>query len=132
MYVFKQHSQIPAAGHGIAAYQFTDPLPVDGAAYYRIRQVDLDGALSYSRIVSVRSASHIAFRAWPNPAGQAVTVELDPGQVGRRIRLVSSVGIVLQEINVTERVFSVSLDGYPAGIYLLHTADGKMVKLVKE
>ncbi len=130
--LFYHLAEVPAAGRGITAYQFPDPLPVNGIAYYRIRQVDLDGAFSYSSIVSVRAAGGIALRAYPNPTREAVTVELDPAYAGSRVRLVSIAGVVLQEITVKEPVFSIPLDGYPAGMYLLHTADGKVVRMVKE
>ncbi len=130
--VFRRVAEIPAAGQGIAAYRFTDPLPVSGTAYYRIRQVDLDGSFSFSRIVSIRATAIATLKAYPNPARGSVTIELDDVHAGSQVKLVTPAGILLQQITIKERVFTISLGGYPAGMYLLHTSDGKVVKLIKE
>jgi hypothetical protein len=67
-------------------------------------------------------------KAWPNPVRGSVTVGLGDD----RVWLVSTAGVVLQEVTVREPVFSIPLDGFPAGIYLLHTADDKVVRVTKE
>lgn len=135
---FSVVAEVPAAGQGIAAYQVTDPIPVSGMAYYRIRQVDLDGSFSFSRIVGIygtagTQATGIAtLKAYPNPARGTVTVELDDVHTGSQVKLVTPAGVLLQQITVKERVFTISLYGYPAGMYLLHSDGARVVKLVKE
>ncbi len=130
--VFRRVAEIPAAGQGIAAYRFTDPLPVSGTAYYRIRQVDLDGSFSFSRIIGIHATAIATLKAYPNPARGPVTIEFDDVHAGSQVNLVTPAGTLLQRITIKERVFTISLDGYPAGIYLLRTSDGKTVKLLKE
>ncbi len=129
---FHAIATVPAHGDGAGRYRFTDPTAVLGHIYYRIRQVDRDGTFSHSRIISLHMQSQAVLKAYPNPARRSIVVELGAGLVGSRARLVSTAGVVLQEFTVKEPVFSIPLQGYPAGIYLLHTEDGKVVKVVKE
>lgn len=49
---------------GATAYQFTDPHPLPGANYYRLRLVDQDGSATYSKVVVVSfSKTKLHFRA---------------------------------------------------------------------
>lgn len=49
-------------------YSFVDERPLTGRNYYRLRQVDFDGASSHSRIVSVDQAGKVReVVAYPNP-----------------------------------------------------------------
>ncbi len=51
-------------------YTFTDTNPLFGVSYYRLRQVDFDGAFEYSRVVSVNvtgEGNQISASVYPNP-----------------------------------------------------------------
>ncbi len=51
-------------------YDFTDTNPLFGVSYYRLRQVDFDGAFEYSRVVSVNVTgedNQISASVYPNP-----------------------------------------------------------------
>ncbi|ODS80503.1 MAG: hypothetical protein ABS46_14060 [Cytophagaceae bacterium SCN 52-12] len=119
---------------GLVRYLFSDhsPAPAGGLTWYRLKMVDKDGSYELSRIISVKRGRGAELKAWPNPARETVTLELSAGHIGSRVQLVSMTGVVLQEVTVKERVLSIRLDGYPAGIYLLRIADGKVAKVVKE
>ena len=114
------------------AYAYTHSNPTQGQNYYRLKQTDFDGSYAYSPIRVLAFSRLAEVKAYPNPTREATTVELGAEQIGSRVRLVSTAGVVLQEITVKEPVLSIPLSGYPAGIYLLHTADGKVMKVVKE
>lgn len=63
-------AHIPGGPNGAyeRSYQHVDP---EGGAYYRIRQVDLDGNQQYSEVVAVADAPDpglASLRVWPNPA----------------------------------------------------------------
>ena len=54
-------------GNGLQSYTFIDPLFAQ-EAYYRLRQIDLDGTATYSKIVHLKAASSWAqWRIFPNP-----------------------------------------------------------------
>ncbi|QJX46348.1 T9SS type A sorting domain-containing protein [Hymenobacter taeanensis] len=74
-------------GHVVAAgtsttrlnYLFTDVEPAAGTAYYRLRQVDIDGKAQYSSVVTVASllpgkSASAGMRLYPNPAVSEVNV----------------------------------------------------------
>jgi hypothetical protein len=87
-------------------YRFTDPHPVRGNSYYRIRQTDNDGTESFSKIVSVTNLQGISgFVLSPNPAlaGQEIWVEgslQQTGQVG--VTIFSLSGQVLFQQNYSQ------------------------------
>jgi hypothetical protein len=58
-------------------YAWTDIDPINGMGYYRLRQVDLDGATKYSEIVTVvyRKGSN-TLTLYPNPAKDRIALEL--------------------------------------------------------
>ncbi len=121
-----------AGGTGSGPYSHTDPAPVLGRVYYRIRQVDRDGTFSYSRMISLAAEGRSKLFAYPNPARDRIMVELGPEYVGSQVRLFSPAGVVLQQIEVKEGILTFDISRYASGIYLLQLHDGKVVKLVKE
>ena len=49
-------------------YNTIDESPSPGINYYRLKQVDFDGTISYSQIVAVEISSSNVFYVMPNPA----------------------------------------------------------------
>lgn len=54
-------------------YRAFDKAPLSGTSYYRLQQVDVDGAFTYSPIATV-SFEATSFSVFPNPAGDWVNV----------------------------------------------------------
>jgi hypothetical protein len=129
---FGKIAAVGSLGNGIRQYSLTDPAVATGNVYYRVRQVDLDGSYSYSRIVSVSAPDGIQLRAYPNPTRDRVTVEVGAAYVGTRLRLINSAGVLLQQLNLSEPTTTLSIQHFTPGIYMLYTFDGKVVKLVRE
>ncbi len=70
---FDKIAQINGFGAGTTTetreYEFTDTESCDGVVYYRLQQVDIDGANSYSDIVALNCLkSKDALSVFPNPA----------------------------------------------------------------
>jgi len=57
-----------AVGSGNNEYSFIDKKLVSGINYYRLQTVDIDGRISYSKIVSVNMADKQLFSVFPNPS----------------------------------------------------------------
>ncbi|NJL77121.1 MAG: hypothetical protein HC892_21000 [Saprospiraceae bacterium] len=59
-------------------YKYYDQQPWLGVHYYRLKQLDNDGAFEYSNIVSVttKAAASFAFTLYPNPTKEGFTLEL--------------------------------------------------------
>lgn len=73
-----------AAGQStdLIAYQFADPIgSMNGVIYYRIKTVDQDGKVSYSKIVSLRLTGAVkGFNVYPNPFTSDLKVEVEAAQ----------------------------------------------------
>ena len=58
----------------ISRYSFNDQQPLDGRSYYRLKQVDIDGKFTYSKIESVRLEPEV-FHIYPNPAAEYIKID---------------------------------------------------------
>lgn len=114
------------------AYRFIDETPLSGTNYYRLKQLDYDGRYEYSHIQVVTFHVAAGIKAYPNPVSNHVTIELPVDYTGSKVRLFSVSGVELQQFVIDRPTFKIVLDKYPAGIYLLLTFDGRVIKLVKD
>lgn len=57
-------------------YQFIDTQARGRMAYYRLRQVDIDGTTNFSRIIAIDNRTLRPLNAYPNPVADHITVEL--------------------------------------------------------
>ncbi len=129
---FQVIGTVTAGATGSAHYSHTDPAPVFGRAYYRIRQIDFDGTFSYSRMISLASEGNNELFAYPNPMHDRATVELGTTYIGSTVSLVNSAGITLEQLEVKQATLNLDMQKYAPGIYLLRTSDGKVLKLIRE
>ncbi|MBC3538620.1 T9SS type A sorting domain-containing protein [Rufibacter sp. H-1] len=117
-------------------YAFTDHAAAAGTVYYRLRQVDFDGAFEYSKVISVSHATgavaQAAINVYPNPVTNGRVAVRFQEQVsgGATIRLSDMSGRVLhtQELSSVNSEVDMNLSGMNirAGIYLLSvTANGR-------
>ena len=76
---FSSVREVAAQGNSTAAtaYAATDAAPMAGLSYYRLRQVDLDGSVEYSPVVTVNlKAGYAPISCYPNPATDRLTLDL--------------------------------------------------------
>ena len=105
-------------------YQFTDE-QAGAENYYRIRQVDLDGAMAYSASVLLRKAGISKLGVYPNPATE--TVRLTLSAAAGTVRLLDVKGAVLYSSKVAGNILDLPVAAYPRGVYVIEfvTATGK-------
>ncbi len=101
------------------SYSFIDEKPLPGMNYYRLRQVDFDGAFEYSKVVSVDFQNLHEFeklvRAYPNPVTDFLHIEL-PAEGGFQVGLFDATGRRLLS-QTAPKHFDVR--HLPSGIYFL-------------
>jgi predicted outer membrane repeat protein len=112
-------------------YEFDDANPLRDVNYYRLRQVDFDGAEEYSEVVSVTGSTdwQSVLRVYPNPASGSLFVEMTGEEgVGRTLDMLSSVGHRVRSVPLgSGSTQQLSLDGLPAGVYsVLVKQDGRV------
>ncbi|MEL7377315.1 MAG: T9SS type A sorting domain-containing protein [Bacteroidota bacterium] len=84
-------------------YQFMDDQPLSGVSYYRLRQVDFDGATSYfgPRSVNMDKEDPSQIDVFPNPASEWLTISPLSDQI-QSLRLVDQQGRTVKQWNLQE------------------------------
>ncbi|WP_162910481.1 T9SS type A sorting domain-containing protein [Hymenobacter oligotrophus] len=71
------------AGHGNSArrheYSLVDEQPLAGVSYYRLKQIDNDGTVNYSPVLTVKNGRVADVAVYPNPVEDALNVRLSHG-----------------------------------------------------
>jgi hypothetical protein len=105
------------AGHGTTVqantYQYTSPYV--GAAYYRLRQVDLSGAITYSPVRSIGADAASSFSVYPNPT--TGNVSIIGGDTALPTTVVDGLGQTVLQLSAGQNM--VDMSGKPAGLYII-------------
>lgn len=111
--------------------------PLTGVKYYRLKQIDLNGHISYSNIIRFQGVNTgFSIKAYPNPAHGFINIHLEgvlspKGQVF----IMGLAGRVLKHQDITEADSKIDLSGLAAGLYILKYADGvhhSTIKIIKK
>lgn len=119
------------------SYTYVDKQPLNGNNYYRLVQVDNDGATSNlgERMLNFELSS-INVKVYPNPTVNKANITFAPGNY-QSISLNSLDGRVLQiqQISATQVNAEIDLAYYPAGVYFISvqgTHENTIRKIVKQ
>ncbi|GAB2838198.1 T9SS type A sorting domain-containing protein [Ferruginibacter profundus] len=131
--VFNSIAKIVAAGNSsqIKNYNFTDKDNNWIKAYYRLKQVDMDGRLSYSniRMINYCIPDAMEVTVFPQPASDVVTIVFNSDKNNFKISLCNSKGQLLLSDEVkNENKKQIKVSHLPDGIYsILLTSDKKSI-----
>lgn len=125
---FEEIGRLKGAGTTLQQrqYAFTDPHPLPGDNYYRLRQIDFDGNYSFSPYVFVEIETGTReIRMYPNPVvRQELTLEIisdEPGSL--ELQIFNLAGLLLGtyscEISEGHNLLSYNTERLPAGMYQL-------------
>ena len=107
--------------NGQKHYQFLDRQITNQTVYYKLKQVDLDGKFSFSKIVSVKSSLDFEpLVIYPNPVGQSETFTIESEQ---GYQIFNSKGMLLK--SGTEKTIKMDLE---KGVYFIKQNDSSEVK----
>ncbi|GAA4035960.1 hypothetical protein GCM10022409_21030 [Hymenobacter glaciei] len=119
------------AGTAPASYAFGDALAPSTLVYYRLRQVDRDGAATYSPVVAVRAATVAEapvtlLPAFPQPARHVLTVALTGPAQNVGLRLFDSLGREVARQHGHQPLTELDVSQLMPGLYYLvaHDANG--------
>lgn len=131
-------------GNGTTAdrktYSFEDENPMGGVNYYRLKQVDYDGAYEYSDIKNVRfdsrMSTNVTMGLYPNPANDYVSIELDGIQLDSKtmVRVFDKIGklVLVQDVDASNQL---NISELADGMYMIQAVNNDSViatkKLVK-
>jgi Secretion system C-terminal sorting domain len=122
---FKTMGSMRAAGKA-AVYQFSDDVLEKGIHYYRLKIVDGDGKVNYSKVISIENETILPrLNLYPNPAMDVLTIENVQNEA---VEIVNMVGQVVLYEKKVESILNIR--GLPSGVYWVRTG-GLMARFVK-
>ncbi|MEM7660070.1 MAG: T9SS type A sorting domain-containing protein, partial [Bacteroidota bacterium] len=140
--IFEPLGQVAGVGNStfVNEYQYFDESPVEGKAIYRLKQIDLGGAFSFSEQVEVTFESRKIGQmiAYPNPASRGMQVSVEftlPTAYSANVQLVAIDGrMVWNQLQILEGTgvnrIDVPTERLIPGMYLLsirNPADAEQV-----
>ncbi|MEP2374994.1 MAG: T9SS type A sorting domain-containing protein, partial [Ekhidna sp.] len=119
---FEEIGQLKAnnKSDGINAYEFSDTHPLNQVNYYRIKQVDFDGAFEHTRIEFVIiDGGKWEVNVYPNPTTDMLNIATTLRTSGR-MKVVDMFGkVVMDYPTVNDRVNSMDVSNLKTGVYQL-------------
>ena len=124
-----QVATVKASGNSAAAHTYHQ-LDLDGgAAFYRIKQVDIDGHFIYTNIIRTNcDIKKMSMVVYPVPAQNILNVVIKSDRyLKTQLMLIDGVGKIVQKINTTlfngSNSFTINLNGLSTGEYLIRSSD---------
>ena len=136
---FSAIAQVMGAGNSsfFHTYNEIDENPYNGISYYRLQQVDYDGAKSYSHIVVVSIEQNLKINIFPNPAVDVVNISFSEFKAGRLDYQVYNLSGKLMSQGFTEvnkGISHIRLDeihNLQPGAYFLRVSNAKGISYVE-
>jgi type IX secretion system substrate protein len=126
---FQTIGTVPATGNSSIPvnYSFTDPNPLSGMNYYRLKMVNQDGSELYSPIKSINFTTSMAVTCsiYPNPATDRIQVVLSNTNSPIYVSITSMQGAVLRKTNSgSSNSVLIPVHDLARGIYLVEVSTG--------
>jgi hypothetical protein len=112
-------------------YTYTDRHAATGKSWYRLKQVDKNGAFSYSQIIAVSIVTGKSeMSLFPNPATSTIQVRQPLGATAGvyQVRNMQGAVLVQQQVAAGTVQQSLNIQSIPAGVYWLVWNDGMSQK----
>ena len=113
---FYDIGQIKANGNSAKplTYSFIDAEPLAGVAYYRLKQVDIDGSLVYSKKISVTTSDASKIKIFPTITEGSIKIENADG----RLENVSVFNLAGQLV-LSSKQTQLDLSAFTSGMYVV-------------
>ena len=112
----------------LQSYSFTHETPQPGNNYYRLKQIDYDGAFEYSEVVNVNFAENSReLRVYPNPVSHGELKLILPKleEAGAQFYVRDYTGKVLLKSQVTASETILDVSSLPVGLYMMEIVIGR-------
>ncbi|RXK59300.1 T9SS type A sorting domain-containing protein [Lacibacter luteus] len=111
------------------AYNFTDKAPIAGITYYRLKQIDYKGEISYSEVVRYNTTITKKFSLFPNPVSSSTRLFSKDGFTSAQaILILDAKGAVVRKINPSgSNNLQLDLTNLTNGLYLIQITDRNQV-----
>ena len=122
--VFDSIGKVAAKGIG-SSYSLIDVKPVNGLNYYRLKQLDKDGHVEYSKVVKVNLKKQYVVTLSPNPSKGIVKIQTNMlANQEVTIRVIDVAGnMVYNKTYSGANQFTIDISHLPNGLYLFRIGD---------
>jgi Secretion system C-terminal sorting domain len=118
---------VTAAGKSI--YSFNNPGILKQTTFFRIRNLDFDGASKYSIVIRMYAGENAdpAIRIYPVPANEQVTIQHNPSAMPSMITLIGMDGRIVRQVYSVPYTYQTQLNIHTLakGLYLVRFDDGQ-------
>lgn len=133
---FKLIGTVAAAGKSTVTryYSFADRNSSSGWNYYRIKQIDIDGKSSYSRVITLlRKETTDKMLLYPNPAIDQVYIEWPSSEQWTSLELFTVSGHLLKTISLTPATPYKMLDvqDLQNGLYMIRFKNQQSARTIR-
>ncbi len=130
---FTTIGEIDGAGNSTQSlnYSTIDDQPFYGVSYYRLKQTDDDGRISYSNIIAAEfnNMNSFALNIYPNPFSDETSFYTTESLKDARLIVYNSYGQVVKQVNnITGRKFTFQRENLSNGMYAIKfIQNGKVI-----
>lgn len=120
------------------AYRYTHYYPMDGVNYYRLKQIDLNGKISYSQVIAINlNVPDAEPFLYPNPANKSININLGSSVGHADVLLYSSDMRLLRKLNlnIAGLTSNIDISQLLPGVYFIQVnKNGKkiLLRFIKE
>ena len=98
-------------------YSFIDSSPFFETTFYKIKQIDINGAESYSSLVKLNNLNSYGVTIYPNPSNGLVL--LNGLLVNDEVVLFNSIGELVLKIKILATTELIDMTNFPKGVYII-------------
>jgi hypothetical protein len=121
-------------------YSLLDKYPLDGANFYRLKQVDINGNITYSKVARVEYSGlnnylvNENLNVYPNPAKGNINLSIkespDVNSTAYHIRISNSMGLVVKDFKLQQPNWQGSVSDLLTGTYVIEVVNAKDQTLI--
>lgn len=123
---------INAQGNGIKNYSYTQVNVPTQTWYYRVKQIALNGNISYSPMVVLGAKQFDIVQVYPIPANDMVNIFVKDVWLNNVYSIVDLQGKLVKKIRLNQGLNTVNIGNLKMGTYILQTNIGRAYKIIKQ
>jgi Bacterial Ig domain/Secretion system C-terminal sorting domain len=129
---FKTIGTVASKGNGNNTYTFVEQLPLNGMAYYRVKQIEVSGKNSHSKALMLNNMLAGEVSVFPNPVVNAAWITVPSSLVNTTAQVFDAKGQIVKQLVITAKQISLDVAQMPTGMYLIKFSNGDTKRIIKQ